>query len=209
MSTISERISQFEHMAAEDPDNDMAHFSLGTAYLQAGRSDEAASAFSRCIELNADMSKAYQLAGQALIDAGREAEALEVLKRGHEVAVRRGDMMPRRAIAGLLQGLGHEPPSAQEPAAERGAPGAFICRYSGSPGTRLPGPPMRGPLGQWVFDNISAESWRLWIAQGTKVINELRLDFSREEDQRAYDRFMCEFLGIEPDLYESLTGGAP
>jgi hypothetical protein len=29
------RIAQFEKMAAADPDNDMAHFSLGNAYLRA------------------------------------------------------------------------------------------------------------------------------------------------------------------------------
>ena len=41
MTTTDERIAQFENMANEDPDNDMAHFSLGNAYLQAGRAAEA------------------------------------------------------------------------------------------------------------------------------------------------------------------------
>jgi thioredoxin-like negative regulator of GroEL len=42
MNSLDERIAQFEKMAVEDPDNDMAHFSLGSAYLQAGRHKEAA-----------------------------------------------------------------------------------------------------------------------------------------------------------------------
>ena len=42
MIDIDERISRFETMAQADPDNDMAHFSLGSAYLQADRAAEAA-----------------------------------------------------------------------------------------------------------------------------------------------------------------------
>ena len=66
MTTITERITQFENMAEADPDNDMAHFSLGNAYLKAYRHSDAARSLQRCIELNDQMSKAYQLAGQAL-----------------------------------------------------------------------------------------------------------------------------------------------
>ncbi|MCA9296482.1 MAG: Fe(2+)-trafficking protein, partial [Phycisphaerales bacterium] len=68
--------------------------------------------------------------------------------------------------------------------------------------------PMRGPVGQWILDNISVETWSDWIGQGTKVINELRLDFSRDEDQVTYERHMCEYLGIDAALYEQLTGHA-
>ena len=64
---------------------------------------------------------------------------------------------------------------------------------------------MRGALGQWIYENISVETWREWIGQGTKVINELRLDFSREEDQRVFDQHMCEFLGIDESLYKELA----
>ena len=39
-----------------------------------------------------------------------------------------------------------------------------------------------------------------WIGQGTKVINELRLDFSREEDQKSYEDNMIEFLSIPADV---------
>ena len=34
---LDTRIAQFEKMATDDPSNDMAHFSLGGAYQQAGR----------------------------------------------------------------------------------------------------------------------------------------------------------------------------
>jgi Fe-S cluster biosynthesis and repair protein YggX len=60
-------------------------------------------------------------------------------------------------------------------------------------------------VGKWIQENISAETWRAWIGQGTKVINELRLDLSREQDQDVYDTHMREYLGIDNDLHEQLT----
>ncbi len=95
MSDIDTRIAQFEHMATEDPDNEMAHFSLGNAFLKAGRHADAARSYQRCIQLNPQMSKAYQLAGEALIKSGRKQETADVLSAGHEVAARNGDMMPQ------------------------------------------------------------------------------------------------------------------
>jgi Fe-S cluster biosynthesis and repair protein YggX len=195
-------------MASADPDNEMAHFSLGSAYLQAGRAAEAARSLERCVELNPEMSKAYQLAGDAMIRAGWEDKAVQTLKRGYEVAASKGDVMPRDAIAELLRRIGVEPPSLSpdaEAQAERvRESGTFICRQTGRPGQQLPDPPMRGPVGQWIYENISAETWRTWIGQGTKVINELRLDLSREEDQRVYDTHMFEFLGMDAAVLQEL-----
>ncbi len=210
MTNLDERIAQFEHMAAADPDNEMAHFSLGSAYLEAGRSAEAARSLERCIELNPEMRKAYQLAGEAMIKAGWADRAVEVLSRGYEVAASKGDMKPRDAIVELLDNLGRKPPQlsseAQAAAEELAASGTFICSRTGRPGSQLPQPPMRGPIGEWIRENISAETWHAWIDQGTKVINELRLDFSREEDQEAYDRHMWDFLGIDEALHEKVVG---
>ncbi|MHC4764343.1 MAG: Fe(2+)-trafficking protein [Planctomycetota bacterium] len=210
MSSLEARIAQFEKMVAEDQDNDMAYFSLGSAYLQAGRCEDAAVSLQRAVRINAELSKAYQLAGQALIEAGYPDKAAPLLETGYEVAARKGEIMPRDAIAGLLAGIGREPPklsaAAEAQAEQLSQSGAFVCRTTGRPGTQLPEPPMRGALGQWVFEHVAAETWREWILQGTKVINELRLDFSREEDQRVYDGYMCEFLGIDEKLYNELTG---
>ncbi len=207
---LDQRIAQFENMAAEDADNDMAHFSLGGAYLQAGRHAEAAASLQRCLKLNPEMSKAYQLAGEALIGSGQEDAAAELLLKGYEIASGKGDVMPRDAMADLLKKLGRElPTTVIEPAPAATAAAAdgdgFICKASGRPGTQLPESPMRGALGQWIYENISAEMWKTWIGQGTKVINELRLDFSREEDQKVYDQYMCEFLGIDEAQYNELT----
>lgn len=198
---LNQRIAQFEKMANDDPLNDMAHFSLGGAYAQAGRQADAAREYLRCIEINADMSKAYQLAGAALVAAGDAKRAGDILTRGYKVAAARGDLMPRNAMGEQLQKMGLPVPqveTAQAPAAA--ADGSFICRQSGRPGTKLPAPPFKGPAGRWIHEHISAETWRAWIGQGTKVINELRLDLSKEKDQETYDQHMREFLGMDEQV---------
>ena len=47
------------------------------------------------------------------------------------------------------------------------------------------------------YETVSQETWQLWLAQGTKVINELRLDLSRPDHQDIYDEQMIDFLGLE------------
>lgn len=202
---IAQRIAQFENMVQADPTNDMAHYSLGNAYSQAGRAREAAESFVRCFRINRDMSKAYQLAGTEFIKAGDTVSAIGVLQEGYTVAAERGDFMPKKAIADLLRGLGQEPPKVEGAKEEVPPPaGSFVDRKTGRPGTQLDRPPFKGPVGEWIREHISAESWREWILQGTKVINELRLDLSREDHSETYDQHMHEYLGIDEALLTEL-----
>ena len=199
-----ERITQFENMAQADPDNDMAHFSLGNAYFQAERWPEAAASFRRCTEINPAMSKAYQLGGEAMINSGDKDSAVEFLTKGYRIAAERGDRMPMDKIGELLESLDAPVPvieTAKTTAAEN--TGEFRCQCTGRLGTKMKDPPFRGPLGEYIRDHISEETWQAWIQQGTKVINELHLDFSRETDQRIYDQHMIEYLGLE-EAVESL-----
>ena len=209
---ITQKIAQFETMVRPeaDPNNDMAWFSLGGAYAQAGRHADAASAYLRCVELNPGMSKAWQLAGRALIDAGQPERAAEVLTRGHAEAGKRGDRMPRQAMGEMLKSLGRpvpEDPQAAPASASAGTPGGgFVCGRTGRPGTKMSRPPFKGPVGAWIFENISEETWQDWIRQGTKVINEMRLDLSRDEHSEIYDQQMREYLGIDEELLQKLRG---
>ncbi|MCC6428368.1 MAG: Fe(2+)-trafficking protein [Phycisphaerales bacterium] len=213
----TQRIAQFEAMVRPeaDPENDMAWFSLASAYRDAGRHGDAAKAYIRCYELNPAMSKAYQLAGQSLIDAGDTAQAGKVLTEGYTVAAERGDRMPMKGMGELLAKLNLPVPEIRPASANAGpgaagaASGGFICKRTGKPGTKMVKPPFRGAIGQWIGDNITSETWNAWIAQGTKVINELRLDLSRDDDANTYDRHMREYLGIDDDLYAQLTGASP
>jgi Fe-S cluster biosynthesis and repair protein YggX len=201
---IDLRIAQWENMTQADPANDMAWFSLGSAYKDAERHDEAAAAFAKTLELNPDQSRAYQLRGQVLIQLGRDDEAAAMLTKGYEVAASRGDVMPQRAIGSLLEKLGRPIPqvASSAPQVELGAD-QVIDRRTGQPQARLADPPMRGPVGRFIYDHFGQQTWREWIGQGTKVINELRLDFSNPTHQDVYDQHMMEWLGFTmQDVHE-------
>lgn len=215
---INARIHQFETMVRPeaDPNNDMAWFSLGQAYAQAGRHREAADALIRCTAINPAMSKAYQLAGQSLVEVGDTAKAIEVLTAGFTSAANRGDRLPQKAMGELLQKLGAPVPEVASKAtagasgttATAAAAGDFVCSRTGKPGRKMTKPPFRGAVGQWIFENISQETFDSWVKQGTKVINEMRLDLSREQDSDTYDAQMREYLGIDDELHAKLLAGA-
>ncbi len=228
MIDLDKRIAQFQNMAKADPENEMAHFSLGKALTESGRFDEAAECFLRCTELAPSMSAAYQLAGEAVLKAGNKDKATQLFTRGYTIAAERGEIKPRDAMAASLKGLGKDVPevSAKPKSGGRDVdllgggsapthtgevdrskfpPGTFFCSRTGRPGTKLGRPPLKGPIGEWIHTNISQETFNAWIAQGTKVINELRLDLSREQDGETYDEHMREYLGIDEELYAKLT----
>lgn len=201
---VEQRIAQFEKMAREDAENEMAWFSLGGAYNAAGRFADAADAYRKCVEVNPDMSKAYQLAGAAYLAASQDGMAKDILLAGYTKAAERGDLMPKNAIAELLGDMGVALPEVESKAAPPIPEGSFIDAKTGRPGTQMPRPPFKGPVGAWIHENISKETFDEWIGQGTKVINELRLDLSRDADAETYDQHMREFLGIDEKLLERL-----
>ncbi len=210
-------------MAQADPDNEMAHFSLAKALMEAGRTEEAAASFVRCTELAPQMSKAYQLAAEAYQKLGNTDMATQIATRGFTIAAERGDLMPRNAMGDLLKSLGKDVPevAGKKPGGGGGdldllsggkakkydgpiPEGAFVCQRTGRPGTKMARAPFRGPVGEWIQANITKETFDTWIAQGTKVINELRLDLSREQDEEVYDQHMREYLGIDDEMYERM-----
>ena len=197
---LRERISQWENMTDADPDNAMGWFSLGGAYKDAEEDEQAARALRKAIELDPGLSRAYQLLGQVLIKADAKDQAAEILTRGYTTAAERGDVMPQRAMGSLLETLGQPIPEVQSKTPAAPPPGtsgdAIVDRRTGQPGTRLDTPPLRGPTGKFIFDHYSSETWYEWIGMGTKVINELRLDFSKIEHQELYDANMLEWLGF-------------
>src|SRR4051812_17371718 len=97
--------------------------------------------------------------------------------------------------------------SGGQAASGTGGGASFVCRRSGRPGTKMGRPPFKGPVGEWIAANIAKETFEEWIRQGTKVINEMRLDLSREQDEETYDTHMREYLGIDEELYAKLTEG--
>jgi Fe-S cluster biosynthesis and repair protein YggX len=61
----------------------------------------------------------------------------------------------------------------------------------------LPGldaPPWPGPLGQRIYENISAEAWEMWEERMKMILNEYRLLPFQKEAQALIAKQMEEFL---------------
>ena len=198
------RIRQFRTMTEADPNNELGHFSLGKAYADTGGFAEAVGPLTRAVELNARMSKAYQLLGEAYERTGQHEKAVEVMTRGVTVADEQGDRVPRDAMVKALTEWGAPVPTLKETAgaqpagqAEAGTTSGFACARCGRPTGRLEKAPFKGSVGQKIHDNVCATCWREWIGMGTKVINELGLVLSTQAGQQTYDQHMLEFLQLE------------
>jgi len=206
MSDNQERIAQFRKMATEDPENELAHYRLGSLLMEDGQIAEAIEAFRRTLQLSPHFSKVYQLLGDCLHKVGQDKDAIDVLQQGFAVADERGDYMPREDISRLLVSLGQPAPvskrGVQGETASPGGGGGFRCQramcLAGSRARQLPAPPFKDELGQRIYAAICADCWTSWLRDySIKVINELRLDLSREDHQVQYDHYMCEFLGLD------------
>jgi tetratricopeptide (TPR) repeat protein len=205
MSQLSERIAQFRKMASDDPDNELGHFRLGQLLMEDKQLEEAVQSFRRTLELSPQFSKVYQLLGSTLVQLERKDEALETLKKGYSVADERGDNVPREEMAKLLTSLGAEVPASKKsatPDAGPAGPGGFRCQrpgcMAGGHAHPLTKPPMNDDLGRRIQEQICATCWNEWWRNASvKIVNELRLDLSREDHVAMYDQYMKEFLGFE------------
>jgi Fe-S cluster biosynthesis and repair protein YggX len=201
MAETNARIEQFRKMAQADPDNEVGHFSLGRAYLEAGMAQEAAASFRRVIELNPQLSKVYQLLATALVKLDQKAEAVAQLQRGVRMADERGEFAPRNEMAEMLRAMGAEVPPFKSAAAAKPeqalSQGEVFCTRCQRAGRKLPAPPFSNAQGKLIFENVCADCWREWIGMGTKVINELRLPLHDPQAQKIFDQHMMEFLNLK------------
>lgn len=58
----------------------------------------------------------------------------------------------------------------------------------------LKGPPYPGELGKRIFDNVSAEAWKAWLAHQTMLINENRLSSLDPKARRFLEQEMEKFF---------------
>jgi Fe-S cluster biosynthesis and repair protein YggX len=193
----SERIEQFRKMATDDPNNEIAHFSLGKALLEAGNPAEAAKSFQRVVALNPNIAKAYQLLGEAQLATGFRDYAIQTLTEGVQVAHRRGEMMPKNAMSEKLRELGAAVPEFEQPRPPQDVgQGQVQCKRCGRVAAKLSAPPFRNDFGKEIFEHICTDCWREAIGMGTKVINELRLPMNDPQAHKIWDQHIREFLRL-------------
>jgi Fe-S cluster biosynthesis and repair protein YggX len=199
MAENAERIEQFRKMADADPTNEVGHFSLGRELLAAGDPLGAAASLRRVIELNPNISKAYQLLGQALQQSGDGVGAIDVWTRGVTTADGRGELVPRDEMVTLLKGIGAPVPElTNNRVAAAAGEGEVLCKRCGKVKPRLKRVPFRNAFGQEVYDSTCNDCWQEAIRLGTKVINELRLPLADPQAQKIWDQHIREFLNLTP-----------
>lgn len=190
------KIEQFQKATEQNPSDPLGFFSLGRAFLEAGRFDEAVGAFQRALALDARLSRAYQLLASAQLSLNRKPEAIDSIRRGLVVAHQRGDLMVKDELTRMLTSLGEQAPNFDAPSTQVAGEGEVFDVRTQTLGTKLRRPPFKGKLGQIIFENVSAESWKEAIAHGTKVINELRLPLNDPAAQKVFDQHIVDFLNL-------------
>jgi len=194
-----DRIARFRTMTEADPENELGHFSLGKAYYDGGAFEESIPSFLRVLEINSNFSKAWALLARAQLAAGARDAAVITATKGYKIAHERGDLMPRNDIGALLKELDVALPEVKkaELTPEAQAAGQIMCKRCGRVAPKMAERPFSGELGERIHAEICQPCFREWIGQGTKVINELRLNLTERGSQDVYDQHMKEFLNLE------------
>ncbi len=74
----------------------------------------------------------------------------------------------------------------------------------------LPAPPLPGPKGRDIFENVSRQAWTEWQAAQTMLINEKNLSLIDPQARRYLSEQMEKFLANEPiDRIEGYTPPEP
>jgi tetratricopeptide (TPR) repeat protein len=98
-------ISSLEKLLGTPRDGALLRHSLGLEYAKLKDLDRAAQYFRDALERDPLYSAAWKALGRALQDAGRDAEALEVYRRGIEAAQKKGDRQAEKEMTVFMRRL--------------------------------------------------------------------------------------------------------
>ena len=99
------RIEPLKKVLAIDPNDDVAWFGLGKAYMDDGNFDEAAKALQQCVAVKPTYSAAYYGLAQSLQRLGRLDECRTVCATGIDVSTKNGDAMVTKNLEMLKSSL--------------------------------------------------------------------------------------------------------
>ena len=68
------------------------------------------------------------------------------------------------------------------------------CVKLGREAEGLEKPPIKGELGQKVFENVSKQAWTMWLEHSKMLINEFRLDLTSESGQKIWFTEMDKYF---------------
>lgn len=94
----SDQIRNLEKLLDTPRDGALLRYSLGTAYLKAGDTERALEQLREALARDPRYSAAWKALGNALAEAGRDAEALETWHRGIAAAHDKGDRQAEKEM---------------------------------------------------------------------------------------------------------------
>ncbi len=100
------RIEPLKKVLAMDPNDEVAWFGLGKAYMEDANFAEAITALESCIRVKPTYSAAYLALAQSLQKSGRIEQCRQVCQQGIDVSTRNGDAMVTKNLELLTQSLG-------------------------------------------------------------------------------------------------------
>jgi cytochrome c-type biogenesis protein CcmH/NrfG len=86
---------------AIDPNDEVAWFGLGKAYMDDKNFEEAAGALRQCVTVKPTYSAAYYALAQSLQALGRHDECRQVVDQGIAVSTKNGDAMVTKNLEAL------------------------------------------------------------------------------------------------------------
>ncbi|WP_447984403.1 tetratricopeptide repeat protein [Nitrospira sp. Nam74] len=99
------RIEPLKKVLAIDPNDEVAWFGLGKAYMEDGNFADAATALESCIRAKPTYSAAYYALAQSLQKLSRIDRCREIVDQGIEVSTKNGDAMVTKNLELLKQSL--------------------------------------------------------------------------------------------------------
>jgi Fe-S cluster biosynthesis and repair protein YggX len=86
-----------------------------------------------------------------------------------------------------------DPPAPETPAGNTSGRQVFCVKFQ----RQMPGldnPPWPGPLGERIYEQVSAEAWKLWEERMKMILNEYRLMPWQKEAQQLVTTHMEDFF---------------
>ena len=99
------RIEPLKKVLAMDPNDEVAWFGLGKAYMEDANFAEAIAALESCIRVKPTYSAAYLARAQSQQKSGRLEQCRQVCQRGIAVSTQNGDAMVTKNLELLTQAL--------------------------------------------------------------------------------------------------------
>ncbi len=68
------------------------------------------------------------------------------------------------------------------------------CVKLGREAEALDKPPLKGDIGQRIFESVSKDGWKMWLEHSKMLINEYRLDLTSPQGQTVWYSEMDKFF---------------